>query len=384
MTSRASAASSRSRTVGAAPKPAIPRYSAWSFEMMSPRRQPAMTGTWRSSAKRVSSVDVRARRTPAPARITGRRAEARNSMTARSSSSVARATGGLTASSRASSAIGSSSRSSASDRSTGPGRPPSAWRIASAIAPGTSSTAPGSAAHLARPPRVATWSISWNASRPRYARSTWPTIANIGVESCRAVWIPMARLAAPTARVPRHTAGRPVSCPWASAMNAAAPSWRVATTRMPAPSNASSRPRKDSPGTVKAYRTPADRRASATNRPTVRGPASMTGSRSAGATASAGRRRIGRRLRRATARRCRRLRRVVAAHGARRSRRRRRSSVAGASGHGSGGSGAAAGSDAGATASTSVVGSSARAASSSVMTTVLLRSVGPPAEGGQR
>ena len=65
MTSRASAASSRSRTVGAAPKPAIPRYSAWSFETMSPRRQPAMTGTWRSSAKRVSSVDVRARRTPA-------------------------------------------------------------------------------------------------------------------------------------------------------------------------------------------------------------------------------------------------------------------------------------------------------------------------------
>ena len=102
-----------------------------------------------------------------------------------------------------------------------------------------------------------------------------------GSKSCRAVWIPMARLAAPTARVPRHTAGRPVSCPWASAMNAAAPSWRVATTRMPAPSNASSRPRKDSPGTVKAYRTPADRRASATNRPTVRGPASTTGSRSA-------------------------------------------------------------------------------------------------------
>ena len=57
-------------------------------------------------------------------------------------------------------------------------------------------------------------------------------------------------------------------------MNAAAPSWRVATTRMPAPSNASSRPRNDSPGTVKAYRTPAARRASATNRPTVRGPAS--------------------------------------------------------------------------------------------------------------
>ncbi len=39
-----------------------------------PRRQDATTGTWRSSAKRVRSVDVRARRTPAPARMTGRSA----------------------------------------------------------------------------------------------------------------------------------------------------------------------------------------------------------------------------------------------------------------------------------------------------------------------
>ena len=67
----------------------------------------------------------------------------------------------------------------------------------------------GSAAHLARPPIVATWSISWNASCPRWARATWPTIANIGVESWRAVWMPIARFAAPTARVPRQAAGRP-------------------------------------------------------------------------------------------------------------------------------------------------------------------------------
>ena len=47
---------------------------------------------------------------------------------------------------------------------------------------------------------------------------------------------------------PEAAAGRPVSWPWASAMNAAPPSWRVATTRMPAASSASSRPRNDSPG----------------------------------------------------------------------------------------------------------------------------------------
>ena len=62
----------------------------------------------------------------------------------------------------------------------------------------------------------------------------------------------MARLLAPTARVARHAAGRPVSWPWASAMNAAAPSWRVATTLIPAASRPSSNPRKLSPGTVKA------------------------------------------------------------------------------------------------------------------------------------
>ena len=129
----------------------------------------------------------------------------------------------------------SSSRSSGSDRRTGPGRPPSACRTASAIDAGD--VLGGSS--VRRP----TWRAR-RASRPGrspgtprgrgMARSTWPTSANIGVESWRAVWMPMARFAPPTARVPRQTAGRPVSWPWASAMNAAPPSWRVATTRMPA------------------------------------------------------------------------------------------------------------------------------------------------------
>ena len=77
--------------------------------------------------------------------------------------------------------------------------------------------------------------------------------ANIGVESCRAVWMPIAKVGATDRSRPKQTAGRPVSWPCASAMNDA-PLLRdgVATTRMPAASNASSRPRKDSPGTVKA------------------------------------------------------------------------------------------------------------------------------------
>ena len=102
MTSIASAAASRSRTDAAAPKPAIPRYSGCSFEMTSPRRHAAMTGTWSSSAKRSSSVEVRARRMPPPARMTGRSAEASSSITARRSSSAGRAGPGRPASTRAS------------------------------------------------------------------------------------------------------------------------------------------------------------------------------------------------------------------------------------------------------------------------------------------
>ena len=94
------------------------------------------------------------------------------------------------------------------------------------------------------------------ALAPARARSTWPTNANIGLESAYAVWMPIARFEPPTARVPRHAAGRPVSWACASAMNDAAPSCRVATTLMPTASRPSRRPRKLSPGTVNAQRTP--------------------------------------------------------------------------------------------------------------------------------
>ena len=98
--------------------------------------------------------------------------------------------------------------------------------------------------------------------------------------------MPIARLVAPTARVPMQTAGRPVSCAWASAMNAAAPSWRVATMLIPTASRPSSRPRKLSPGTVKAQRTPARRIASANIRPTDIGCGGAAGSGSDGSSTS--------------------------------------------------------------------------------------------------
>ena len=83
--------------------------------------------------------------------------------------------------------------------------------------------------------------------------------------------MPIARFAPPTARVPMQTAGRPVSWACASAMNEAAPSCLVATMLMPAASRPSSSPRKLSPGTVNAQRTPARRTASANIRPTETG-----------------------------------------------------------------------------------------------------------------
>ncbi len=76
--------------------------------------------------------------------------------------------------------------------------------------------------------------------------------------------------AAPTARVPRTAAGRPDRVAAAAAMNAAPPSCRAATTRIPAAAQPSSNVRKLSPGTVYATRTPAAASASAMNRPAVR------------------------------------------------------------------------------------------------------------------
>ena len=80
-------------------------------------------------------------------------------------------------------------------------------------------------------------------------------------------------------------------------MNAAAPSWRVATTRMPAASRPSSRPRKLSPGTVKAKRTPTARRVARDQPATVVGRGGRRWRRrpgSAAGSASAARLSVGR------------------------------------------------------------------------------------------
>ncbi len=212
-TRSASAVSMRSRTVRGLPKPVMPRNSGWSLGMTSPRRQLAMTGTCRSSAKRTRSLEHRARRTPAPARMTGRSAEARKLSTARRSPADGASGCGRTTGARVPSGSARSWTSSGIAMSAGPGRPSTAARTAASRVAAAVSASPISPAHLARPPIVLTRSISWNASRPRRPRSTPPTMTNIGVESAVAVWMPMARFAAPTARVPRHAAGRPVSWP---------------------------------------------------------------------------------------------------------------------------------------------------------------------------
>jgi len=53
---------------------------------------------------------------------------------------------------------------------------------------------------------------------PLEAAATCPTNRIIGVESCCAVWTPMAACIAPGPRVTKQMPGRPVSLPCASAM----------------------------------------------------------------------------------------------------------------------------------------------------------------------
>ncbi len=91
-----------------------------------------------------------------------------------------------------------------------------------------------SVAHLVIEPNTAGKSISWNASRSRISRATWPTNMMSGVESWRAMWMPCAALVAPGPRVVKQMPGRPVALPIASAMMAAPASWRhtvMATSR---------------------------------------------------------------------------------------------------------------------------------------------------------
>src|SRR5450759_1370735 len=235
-----------------------------------------MTGTSTNSARRTRSAVARERRTPPPARITGRSASSskcriRRTCTGSGGDVRDGPSRAAPAARDGASATSSARRSSGRERSTGPGRPVVARRSASSSAAGSAAASRTSRAQRQYPPIVAARSTSWNPSRPRVDRSTWPMSAMTGSESALATWRPMARFAAPTARDPRTAVGWPLSAAEAAAMNAALPSWRVATTRIPAPTRPSRRGRKLSPGTVYATRTPAAASASATRRPAVRG-----------------------------------------------------------------------------------------------------------------
>src|ERR1700676_5202979 len=78
----------------------------------------------------------------------------------------------------------------------------------------------------------------------------------IGVESCRAMWMPADALVAPGPRVTKQMPGRPVTLPMASAIIAAPPSCRQTVTVMPLSRSASSTGRKLSPGTQNTCLTP--------------------------------------------------------------------------------------------------------------------------------
>src|SRR4030095_2323985 len=73
--------------------------------------------------------------------------------------------------------------------------------------------------------RVARPGGARHASRSRWLLATWPMNRIIGVESWNAVCTPIAALLAPGPRVTKHSPGRPVSLPCASAMLLAPPSW---------------------------------------------------------------------------------------------------------------------------------------------------------------
>ncbi len=70
-----------------------------------------------------------------------------------------------------------------------------------------------SAVHLAMVANTRAISSSWNASRSRSERATWPTSSSIGAESWAASWTPTLALVAPGPRVTMQIPGQPVSLP---------------------------------------------------------------------------------------------------------------------------------------------------------------------------
>ena len=179
----------------------------WGSRRPAARRR--STGTWSSSANRTRSFEQRARRTPAPARITGRSAAARRCRTARTSPAAGHSGWRRTTGTRVPSGSGRCEDVLGQGEERGPGsaldgRPDGGLERRRRPSPGRRSRPPTSRAcrwcRRGRPPGT--------PRGPGRSRSTWPTSTNIGVESAVAVWIPIARLAAPDRAGP-EARGRP-------------------------------------------------------------------------------------------------------------------------------------------------------------------------------
>ena len=217
MASTTSASTRVRRTAGGMPTPASPTYRSSLLSNRSCRRKVATTGRSYRMARSRNAARPPVVHPPPPISRTGLSAAARTARTASTSSAEgARSTASTRDPGRADTT--SRSMSSGSDTTTGPGRSDMATVNAVSTTLGRSSASSTSTTHLARSSKNDVYSISWNASRPRWDRPTWPTNRIMGVEHWSAVCTPMEALVAPGPRVTKQIPGRPVSRPHASAM----------------------------------------------------------------------------------------------------------------------------------------------------------------------
>ena len=223
MTSSASAASSRSRTDDAAPNPAMPRYSGWSFEMTSARRQRGddrdleELGEAGQLGRGPGAQDAAAGQDDRPPGGGQELDDRADLVVGGARDRLGRA---ASAGRRRASARRGGPR--AATAGPGPGRPPSAWRIASAIVVGDLGGGVRLGGPLGEPAerRDLVDLLERLAARAARARPGRPprTSGSSPGEPCGCRWRGSRRR--PRASRGRRP-GRPVSCPCASAMNAA-------------------------------------------------------------------------------------------------------------------------------------------------------------------
>ena len=170
------------------------------------------TGAPRRSASRRSSSPPRLTVTPAPSRISGRRA-VRRIAAARRTSSAAGTTGGVAACTTGANP-GSSARSRSLGSSTyaGCGRAADIALNASLTAAGTSASERGRPVYAVTARNAADWSgVSWSTPvrRPISCVATWPASSRTRDESAQASAIAVSALKAPGPVVTLATPGRP-------------------------------------------------------------------------------------------------------------------------------------------------------------------------------